>query len=454
MISYVWIFYLAAVKFAFSCHNERPMDTTFDRDHIWHPYTSAIDPLPCYPVVSCDGVRIHLESSESLIDGMSSWWAALHGYNHPVLVEAMINQIRKMSHVMFGGLTHEPAIDLCRKLLSITSNDFDRVFLSDSGSVAVEVALKMAMQYQQGVGKPLKRKMVALRGAYHGDTIGAMGVCDPDGGMHFLFKGLIPEAFFLRRPDCLPGEPLSAADQAAIDRLFTENGDEIAAVIVEPLVQNTGGMYFYDAAYLHALRKACDATGTLLIFDEIATGFGRLGKALFAYQEAEVQPDILCMGKAMTGGMLTLAATLCTDKVAKGICDSEAGVFMHGPTYMGNPLACATALASIELLLKNDWQTLVAQLNRGLSEGLAPCRSLPGVRDVRVYGGIGVVEMESPVDLAQMQAAFVEKGVWIRPFGRLVYLMPPYVINRVDLAMLTSAIVGVLQTVAEVPDNG
>ncbi|WP_445357596.1 adenosylmethionine--8-amino-7-oxononanoate transaminase [Microbulbifer sp. ANSA002] len=419
------------------------MDLDFDRKHIWHPYSSLIDPPPVYPVARAEGVRLYLEDGRGLIDGMSSWWSALHGYNVPELNQAMRDQMDKMSHVMFGGLTHEPAIELCKKLVEITPPGLNRVFLADSGSVSVEVAIKMAIQYWHSQGKPQKSKLLALRNGYHGDTFGAMATCDPVTGMHHLFAGQLSQHLFAPAPQVPFGNTCSDSDIAELRQQVEANRDQLAAIILEPIVQGAGGMRFYSADYLRRVRELCDEHDLLLIADEIATGFGRSGK-LFACEHADITPDILTLGKALTGGTMTLAATLCTDKVAEGICRGEAGVFMHGPTFMGNPLACSVANASIQLLLSSPWQERVAAIEQQLTEQLAPLKSAPGVADVRALGAIGVVEMREPVNTAKVQEALIERGVWLRPFGKLVYAMPPYVISKEDLSQLTSAMVNVL----------
>ncbi|MFG3509570.1 adenosylmethionine--8-amino-7-oxononanoate transaminase [Streptomyces sp. NPDC047821] len=406
-----------------------------DRAHVWHPYgpmPGRTDPLV---VESASGVRLRLAApahgQDELVDGMSSWWSAVHGYNHPVLNEAARGQLERMSHVMFGGLTHEPAVRLATRLVEITPEPLRHVFLCDSGSVSVEVAIKMCLQYWRSAGRPAKRRMMTWRGGYHGDTWQPMSVCDPEGGMHDLWSGALPRQVFAEPPPVAYEEAYAEELRAAVAR----HADELAAVIVEPVVQGAGGMRFHDPAYLRVLREACDAHDVLLVFDEIATGFGRTG-TLFAAEHARVAPDVMCLGKALTGGYLSLAATLCTARVADGISRGEVPVLAHGPTFMGNPLATAVACASIDLLLEQDWAGEVKRIEAGLRDGLAPALDLPGVRDVRVLGAIGVVQLDHPVDMAAGTAAAVREGVWLRPFRDLVYVMPPYVTGDEDLARI------------------
>ncbi|MFT5395982.1 MAG: adenosylmethionine-8-amino-7-oxononanoate aminotransferase [Gammaproteobacteria bacterium] len=414
-----------------------------DKNSIWHPYSAMSSDLPVYHVASADGVRLKLSNGQELIDGMSSWWSVIHGYNHPEMNLALERQLKDMAHVMFGGLTHTPAIALTEKLIAITPDSLDVVFYSDSGSVAVEVAMKMAIQYWHAKGEFKRQRFISLRSGYHGDTLGAMSVCDPETGMHSLFSGVLPEQIFIEQPQCRFGEPCTDNNIAALKKALIEHGEDCAALIMEPIVQGAGGMWFYSADYVKQARKLCDEYNVLLIFDEIATGFGRTGK-LFACEHADVVPDIMCIGKALTGGYLSLAATLTTRDIHVTIDGGDPGVFMHGPTFMANPLACSAALTSIRLLLESNWQENINRIQQSLEAGLAPCRHLPQVKDVRVLGGIGVVELKEVVDMKAIVPKFVETGVWIRPFGKLVYVMPPYIISNDDLATLTSVMVTII----------
>ena len=409
----------------------------FDREHVWHPYTSMTDPAPTRLVTGAEGVRLRLADGREVVDGMSSWWAAIHGYRHPVLDAALHRQVDDFAHVMFGGLTHAPAIRLAERLVEITPSGLEHVFFADSGSVSVEVALKMVLQYQRGIGRPDRKRMLTVRGGYHGDTFGAMSVCDPVGGMHTMFEGVLQRQVFAERPP-KPGGDV-AAWAAGLRRLAEEHTHELAGIVVEPLLQGAGGMHVYGAECLRVLREIADEHGLLLVFDEIATGFGRTG-TLFAAEAAGVCPDIMCLGKALTGGYLTLAAVLCTGAVARGLSATESGVLMHGPTYMGNALACAVALANLDLLAGDTWCADVARINRGLRDGLDPCRLLPQVDDVRTLGAVGVVELDHPVDVEKATEAALEAGVWLRPFRNLVYTMPPYPCTDADIALVCAAV--------------
>ncbi len=410
----------------------------YDRDHLWHPYTSMTHPVPAYVVTGAEGVRLRLADGRQVVDAMSSWWCAVHGYRHPVLDAAARDQLDRMAHVMFGGLTHEPAVALARRLVGMAPEGLEHVFLADSGSVAVEVALKVALQAQRGRGRERRTRFLTVRGGYHGDTLGAMSVCDPVAGMHAMFAGLLPPHVFAPRPPA-PGDPAAVAGWAdQLRELAQQHADELAAVVVEPVLQGAGGMHVYDPACLRVLREVCDTYGLLLVVDEIATGFGRTG-TLFGSEHASVRPDVMCVGKALTGGYLTLSAVLTTAEVAHAVSASESGVLVHGPTYMGNPLACAVAAASLDLLVAEDWSAQVADVSAGLERGLRPLGSVDGVRDVRVLGAVGVVQLDRPVDVARATEVALDHGVWVRPFRDLVYTMPPYVTGPDDVRLVTDA---------------
>ena len=441
---------ILADDFNFQTSTEQAL--AYDQQHIWHPYSSMAknNEANVWPVASAKGVYLTLADGTELIDGMSSWWCTVHGYSHPRLVKAICDQAGKMSHIMFGGLTHEPAINLAQKLVQLTPAGLDKVFLSDSGSVAVEVATKMAIQYQQARGLADKSKLLALKSGYHGDTLGAMSLCDPTTGMHHLFSGLLAEQYFVPAPQIQFGQNWRAQEGDRIDiqplrECLELNHHVLAALILEPIVQGAGGMRFYHPEYLRQARLLCDEFDVLLIADEIATGFGRSGK-LFACEHADISPDILCVGKALTGGQMTLAATLTTEHIAETISQGEAGCFMHGPTFMANPLACAVANESLDLLLENDWQSQVQRLEKGLLKGLDPAQDLDAVEEVRVLGAIGVIEMKQPVDMKIIQQACIEQKIWIRPFGKLVYIMPAYVMTDNQLAKLTAGMLTVLKS--------
>ncbi|MFN1513397.1 adenosylmethionine--8-amino-7-oxononanoate transaminase [Vibrio owensii] len=419
------------------------MDLAFDRQHIWHPYTSTLTPLTCYPVASANGVHIKLEDGTELVDGMSSWWSTIHGYNHPHLNQAAHQQIDQVSHVMFGGITHQPAISLCKKLLSLTPSNLEHVFLADSGSVAVEVSLKMALQYWHAKGER-RSKFLTLRHGYHGDTFAAMSVTDPDNSMHSLYKGFLPEHIFAESPTCGYWDEWKPEDLTDFEHKIETHHKELAAVILEPIVQGAGGMRIYHPEFLKGVRRLCDKYGLLLIADEIATGFGRTGK-LFACEHADIQPDILCVGKALTGGYMTLSATLASKHVADTVCGGDAGCFMHGPTFMGNPLACAVATASLELIEQGNWQQQTQQIEALFSELLPKLEEYDLVKNTRWLGAIGVVETHRPVNMETIQALFVEHGVWIRPFGKLIYMMPPFISKPEDIEKLVDAIDAALQ---------
>lgn len=417
-----------------------------DRAVVWHPYAPvpiALDPVP---VAAAEGVHLHLADGRRVVDGMSSWWAAIHGYRHPVLDAAVRDQLDRMSHVMFGGLTHAPAVELSELLVALAPEGLQHVFLCDSGSVAVEVAIKMAIQHWHGLGRPERQRLLTVRGGYHGDTIGAMSVCDPVTGMHGLFRGVLAPQLFAPVPEPAYGERVEPHHVAELERLARDHRDEVAAVILEPIVQGAGGMRFYAPGVLAAVRRICDETGALLIADEIATGFGRTGR-LWGCDHAGISPDIMCVGKAMTGGYLSMAATLCTAEVAAAVSAAESGALMHGPTFMGNPLGAAVAFASTRLLVEQPWVDEVARIEAGLRRGLEPARGLPGVADVRVLGAIGVIETDEPLPMGDVQDVLLARGVWLRPFGRLLYTMPPYVATDADVAAIADAMVAAVAQV-------
>ncbi|MFA9419749.1 MAG: adenosylmethionine--8-amino-7-oxononanoate transaminase [Gammaproteobacteria bacterium] len=416
----------------------------FDHQHIWHPYSAMHSDVPVYPVVSARGVRIQLADGRELIDGMSSWWCTVHGYSHPVLNKAIEDQLQSMSHVMFGGLTHQPAIELAQKLVEITPHPLVSVFFADSGSVSVEVAMKMAIQYWYARKLPQKQRFLTIRGGYHGDTFGAMSVCDPVNGMHGLFSNVLTKQYFVETPGCGFGSRCEKQDIAPLEQLISSEHQQIAALILEPIVQGAGGMRFYSADYLAQARELCDQYQVLLIADEIATGFGRSGK-MFACEHAQISPDIMCIGKALTGGYMSLAATLASLDVSQTIDAGDPGVFMHGPTFMANPLACAVSLASITLLENSKWQSRVGRIEKILESNLSPCIDFDQVKDVRVLGAIGVIELHQAVDMKSITEQFVESGVWVRPFGKLVYLMPAFIIEDSDLEFLCKAVCDTVQ---------
>lgn len=418
-------------------------DLQFDQNHIWHPYTSMTHPQKMFAVKQAQGCKLTLADDSQVIDGMASWWSAIHGYNHPTLNNAIAEQTQKMAHVMFGGLTHQAAIDLCKTLIEITPSDLDKVFLADSGSISVEVAMKMALQYWMGKQQPQKNQFLSLRHGYHGDTFASMSVSDPENGMHHLFTQNLMQQLHANAPQANFDQQPEQSELDYYQQLFAQNHEKIAAMIIEPIVQGAGGMRIYSPEYVKHFRKLCDQYNVLLICDEIATGFGRTGE-IFAVNHANICPDILCVGKSLTGGYMTLAATLCTNEVAKSVCESEAGVFMHGPTFMGNPLACAVANASIKLLLSRPWQEEIKNLQHIMQQELSSAQKYKEVADVRTLGGIGVIELQEPVEMKTIQPLFVKNGVWVRPFGKLVYIMPPFVISDAELEQLCQGILATL----------
>ena len=400
-----------------------------EEDHIWHPYANIPNKVSTYHVESADGVHLNFKNGLQVIDGMSSWWCMIHGYNNNFMNEAIKSQIDKVSHVMFGGLTHQPAIDLCKKLISLTPKGLDKVFFADSGSVSVEVSLKMALQYWQNKGYQEKSKFITPRGGYHGDTFGAMSVCDPDNGMHHLFKGVLPKHCFVERPK------MDNVEEALhdLDSQLKKNHEQIAAMILEPIVQGAGGMNIYHRDYLKGVRHLCDKHNVLLIVDEIATGFGRTGE-LFGCNHADISPDIMCVGKALTGGYMTMAAAITNQNISDTV-----GVLMHGPTFMANPLSCSAANASIDLLLKNDWKKRIIEIQSLLAEELLPLKNYESVYDARVIGAIGVLELKKPLDMKSTQEKLIKYGVWLRPYGKLLYTMPPFIITDQELLKITNA---------------